>query len=61
MDSRAYHHLLDRIGRLESPAETEQLREQVLICYGDTQRRRVILEILDDCRALLTRDVARAT
>ena len=59
MDSKMYHHLVDRVGRLDSMAEVESLRRELMTSFGDTQRRRVLLAALDERRDVIRQSRTR--
>ncbi len=48
MDGETYRHLLDRIAKLDSPRELAALRAWVLESYGESQRRRAVLECIEE-------------
>jgi hypothetical protein len=59
MESTMYHHMVDRIEKVNSLREAESLRREIVAAFGDTQRRRMLLAALEDRRNVLRRPSRR--
>jgi hypothetical protein len=54
MDSRSYHHLLERVRTVQTVSELEELNRSVLEGYGQSQRRWALVMALEERRLDLT-------